>query len=72
MKLTTEQKLEIGQTLREGVSLVGIEVVIESWFVHPTARYAAFVEYGKPPTKETNVVEGSIIEPITDEKRLLK
>ncbi len=72
MKLTTEQKLEIGQMLREGVSQAGIEVVIESWFTHPNVRYAAFIEYGKPPTNDANVVEGSITEPITDEKRLLK
>ncbi len=70
--LTTEQKLEIGQMLREGVSQAGIEIVIESWCVQPNVSYATFVEYGKPPTNDANVVEGSITCPITDEGRLLK
>jgi len=67
-----ERKLEIGQMLREGVSQAGIKVIIDSWLMHPDARYATFVEYGKPPTNDANVVEGSIVESITDEGRLLK
>jgi hypothetical protein len=67
--LTTEQKLEVGRMLREGVSDDGINAVVQSW-VNAGARYATYVEYGKPWIKVTKTVEGSIT-PVIDETHQL-
>jgi myosin-crossreactive antigen len=43
-------------------------------FEHPLT-YTPYVEYGFPPREkedEANVIEGSIVQPVTDEGRLLK
>ncbi len=66
-------KLDIGRMLLEGISEAGIACVVEAMKEIPTEMgdlsYAAFVEYGRRP--EENVVEGSVVYPVTDETRLL-
>ena len=72
--ISEAMKLEIGRMLGEGLSIEGIQVVMEAWQnarVNPTASYAAYVEYGYPPIDTSKTVEGSIIEPVTDERLLL-
>jgi len=72
-ELTTEMKLEIGRMLQEGVSDLGIKVVIDAWkrqrAIDPHATYAAYTEYGLPPINPNKTVEGSLVE--TDETRLI-
>jgi hypothetical protein len=67
--LTTEQKLEIGRMIREGVSDDGINAVVRSW-IDAGAIYATYVEYGKPWVTFTKTVEGSIT-PVIDETHQL-
>jgi hypothetical protein len=70
MNIADEIKLEIGRMLREGLSEAGIKCVVDAWdHATDTLRYATFVEYGTHP--ESNVVEGSVVYPVTDETRLL-
>ncbi len=84
-ELISEMKLEIGRMLQEGVSDLGIQVVIDAWkrqrAINPFANaldgwvadrtYAAYVEYGLPSIDPAKTVEGSLVEPITDESKLI-
>jgi len=63
---------QIKRLLSESIENAAQRCLDEAMAMEPIVSYATFVEYGKPPTKEANVVEGSIARPITDEGRLLK
>ncbi len=69
-------KIEVGRMRQEGVSDEGIQAVVDDWkrqvSINPFTAYGAFVEFGLPPIDPNKTVEGSIVEPITDKKRLLE
>ena len=60
-----EMKIEIGRMLMEGVSLEGIQVVMDAWMkarsVNPDSPYASFTEIGLPPLDPDKTVEGSLV-----------
>ena len=63
--MTDEMKIEIGRMLMEGVSLEGIQVVMDAWLkarsVNPDSSYASFTEIGLLPLDPNKTVEGSLV-----------
>jgi len=59
-----DMKIEVGRMLMEGISLEGIQIVMDAWMkarVNPDSLYASFVEFGLPPLDPDKTVEGSLV-----------